>query len=92
MLTAVTGRSPSSFETHQTNRGHTANADPKLIFSAPVPLNRVDVAVHTYSEDHPLAKMGKYASDSLCGSDNQSQDKPLVPGIGSDVENGVQRG
>lgn len=70
-----------------------ATADPKLIFSSPVPspLNRVEVAVHTSLEDDPLVKMGQFGSKGLYETDNQSQDKPLVLEIGSDLENNVQR-
>jgi hypothetical protein len=87
------GRSPSSFDTHPTRGGHAENEDPKLISSTPVRLNQVlGVAVHTSSEDYPLAKLGQYVSNGLYGTDNQSQDKHLGLSIGSDLENGVQRG
>lgn len=66
-------------------------ADPKLIFSTPVPLNRLEVAIHTPSEDYPLAKMGQLASNGLYEKVNQSHEKPLVLEIGSDLENSVQR-
>ncbi|KAN0141800.1 hypothetical protein V8E53_000262 [Lactarius tabidus] len=84
---------PSSFDTHPTRGGHAENEDPKLISSTPVRLNQVlGVAVHTSSEDYPLAKLGQYVSNGLYGTDNQSQDKHLGLSIGSDLENGAQRG
>ena len=66
-----------------------ANIDPKRIFAAPIPLNRVEVAVHKSSEDAPPVHMGEHCQ---YGADSQSQDQSLVLNIGNDLENGVKRG
>jgi len=75
-------------DTYPSQRGNTASTDPKRIFTAPVPLDRMEVAVHTFSEDYPPANIGQHGSYS----DSQSHDGPLVLSIGSDLENGVKRG
>jgi hypothetical protein len=68
-----------------------ANADPKRMFASPIPLGRVEVAVHTTSEGYPPSNIGPYVSYGP-ESDSQSQDEHLVSSIGSDLENGVKRG
>jgi hypothetical protein len=71
---------------------HAANLDAKSVFAAAVPLDRVDVAVYTSSEDYPPEYMGQYASRGVYSADSQSQDKSFVLDICSDREKGVTRG
>ncbi|KAF8261249.1 hypothetical protein EI94DRAFT_821028 [Lactarius quietus] len=78
-----------SFDAYPT-RGHSTNTDPERIFSAPPPLDRVEVVIHTSSEDYPPAKTGQYASHGPHIPENQSQDKSFVLDIRSDLENGFQ--
>ena len=67
------------------------NINPKRMFASPIPLGRVEVAVHTNSEGYPPADIGQYVSYGP-ESDSQSQDEHRVPSTGSDLENGVKRG
>ena len=86
------GRCRRSLDPYSTHREQTANSDPNRIFSAPIPPERVEVALHTSSGDCPPTKTGQ---DALYGSYSthiQPQDKPLVLSIGGDIENGVERG
>ncbi|KAF8261256.1 hypothetical protein EI94DRAFT_1705695 [Lactarius quietus] len=84
--------SRTSFTTYGTPKAHSANTDPKVVFSAPVPLDRVEVAIHTSSEEYPSTDMSQCASYGQFSTDSQSQDTSLVLSIGSDLENGVKRG
>ena len=71
-----------------------ANADPKRILGAPIPLNPVEVSVHTSSEHYTTVNMGQYASYGSVTADDQSQDNPLVPSlvlvIGNNIESDVK--
>jgi hypothetical protein len=58
--------------------------------STPIPLEQVEVAVHTSSEDYPPAKTRQCASHSSYSANSRLHDTPPVMGIGSDLENGVQ--
>jgi hypothetical protein len=71
-----------------------ASTDPRRIFAASVPLNRVEVSVHTSSnsKDYTPENMGQYAPYGSSGANNQSQDNPLVPIIDRYIENDVKRG
>jgi hypothetical protein len=86
------GRCCRSFHTYPTRMGHATNRVPKPVFTAAVPLNRVEVAVHTSSENYPPENMGQYAPCGTYSADSQSQDKPFVLDICSDRENDVKRG
>jgi hypothetical protein len=72
--------------------GHAANRIPKPVFTAAVPLNRLEVAVHTSSEYYPPENMGQYAPCGTHSADSQSQEMPSVLDICSDRENDVNRG
>lgn len=61
-------------------------ANPKHIFAARIPLNRVGVVVHDCHEDYPPTNVG------TDGADSQSQDQSLVLDISKDLENGVMSG
>jgi len=91
-LTDFTNSDRTSFTTYGTPKAHSANTDPKVVFSAPVPLDRVEVAIHTSSEEYPSTDMSQCASYGQFSTDSQSQDTSLVLSIGSDLENGVKRG
>jgi len=79
--------SPSGcFENSQVPSGRTMSSDPRLFPSAPIPLSRVDVAVHRSSE----ANIGQFVSYGTYSADSQSHDKPLVLSLGNDLENGVK--
>lgn len=84
------GRSGSSFDTYPTRRGNTSNTDPRTL-STPVPLDRVEVAVHT-TQDYPLTKIGEYNSYGPYDSNSQLQDKAIGLGNGSDLEHDVEIG
>jgi hypothetical protein len=84
--------SPESFDSYLSVTGHTANAHPKRIFSAPVAVSRVEVAVHTSSEGYPPTMTDQRTSYGSYSADSRSQDKRLELGIGSDLENGIERG
>jgi hypothetical protein len=84
--------SPESSDSYRPGTGHTANAYPERIFSAPVAISRVEVAVHTSSEGYPPTMTGQRTSYGSYSADSQSQDKPLELGIGIDLEKGVKRG
>jgi hypothetical protein len=86
------GRCYRFSHTYPTQMGHAANRVPKLVYAATVPLDRVEVAVHTSSENYPPESMGQYASCCAYSADSQSQDKPFVVDICSNCENGVKRG
>jgi hypothetical protein len=58
--------------------GNAAIRVPKPVFAAAVPLDRVEVAVHTSSEDYPPENMGQYALSGAYSADGQSQDKSFV--------------
>jgi hypothetical protein len=60
--------------------------------SAPIALDRVEVAVHTSCESYPPATTGQYGSYFPYNANSQSQDKGFVLGNGSDVESDVERG
>jgi len=77
-----------TLDTYSIRKWRTANTDPKLIFAAPNLLNREENTA-SQSEDHLLANLGQYGPS---GTDNQLPDKPLVPNIGNDLENGIMRG
>ncbi|KAN0141797.1 hypothetical protein V8E53_000259 [Lactarius tabidus] len=81
---------PESFHTYPIRMGHAANRVPKPLSAAAAPLDRVEVAVHTSSEDYPPLNMGQYASCGAYSADNQSQDKSFVLDICSDRESGVK--
>jgi hypothetical protein len=85
-------RLPRSFDSYLSGTGHTANAHPKRIFSAPVAVSRVEVAVHTSSEGYPPTMTDQRTSYGSYSADSRSQDKRLELGIGSDLENGIERG
>ena len=88
---AICGRCRRSVHNYPTPREQTAISDPNRKFSAPISLDRMEVALHTSSGDCPPTKTGQHA---LYGSYNghiQSQDKPIVLNIGDDIENGVER-
>ncbi|KAN0141453.1 hypothetical protein V8E53_000698 [Lactarius tabidus] len=82
---------PKSFDNYLPSTGHTANAHPKRIFSAPVAVSRVEVAVHTSSEAYPPTMKDQRVSYGSYSADSQSQDKPLELGFYDDVENCVER-
>lgn len=86
------GRCHSSFDTSQIRSGRTKSSDPRRISSAPIPLDRLEVAVHRASEDYPQANMGQCVSYGTYSAHSQSQDKPLVLSISNDLENGVKNG
>ena len=86
------GRCRRSAHSYPTPREQTANSDPSRKFSAPISLDRVEVALHTVqhtsSGESPSTKTGQ---DALYGSYSahiHSQDKSIT----SDIENGVERG
>ena len=62
---------------------------PKIRFATPIPLNRVEVSLHTTSEVYPAAKVGQHVSYGSYNAESQSQDKPLVISIGDGQEDGV---
>jgi hypothetical protein len=68
-----------------------ANTDPKLIFAAPIPLDRVEVTVHKSLEDHPPVNMCQLACYGPFGADGHSQDNSLVLSICNDLDRGVKR-
>jgi hypothetical protein len=80
--------SGSSFDTYPTRRGHTSNSDPRTL-TTPIPLDRVEVAVHTSSQDYPLTKVDSYGPYD---SKSQLQDKAPGLGNGSDLEHEAERG
>ena len=89
VLTAVSVR--TSFDTFRIRRRRAANTEPKLeltTFAAPIPLNRVEMALHEPSEVYPPANLGQYVSHGPYSTENQSQNKPLVLNIGNDLEKG----
>ena len=79
------GRCRRSVHSYPTPREQTANSDPSRKFSAPISLDPGEVALHTSSGDCPPTKTGEHA---LYSAHIQSQHKS----IGSDIENGVERG
>jgi hypothetical protein len=90
---ADSGRTCSSFDSYPTRCGDMASTDPKRIFPTSVPLNRVEVSVHTSSnsKDYTPENMGQYAPYGSSRANDQSQDNPLVLIVGSNLENGVER-
>ena len=72
-----------------TRKGRMANTDPKRIFAPPIPLTRVELAVHESSESSLPANMGQYGQN---GSVSQSQDQSFVLDVNDDLENSVKRG
>jgi len=80
-----------SLDTYSTQREQTANSDPNRRSSAPIPLDRVEVALHTSSGDCLPAKTSQYELYGSHSAHTQPQDKPLVLGMGSDLESGVER-
>ena len=82
-------RRSQDFGTYPTRRGRTANTDPKRIFAAPIPPNRIEVAVHKSSENYPPVNMGQ---DGPHCADSQSQDRSFVLNICNDLANGVKTG
>lgn len=61
----------------------------------PISLDRLDVAVHTSSQDDPPAHAGQYGSyhdGTYIIAETQSQDKPIVLVIDGDLENGIKDG
>ena len=85
-------RCRSSLHTSQIQSGRTMKSDPRRISSAPIPLDRLEVAVHRSSEEYPQANMGQYVSYGTYSADSQSHDKPLVLSLSNDLENGVKKG
>ncbi|KAN0141805.1 hypothetical protein V8E53_000267 [Lactarius tabidus] len=56
---------------YPTPKGRTSNTDPKLVFSAPIPLPKpVAVAVNRSLNDYPPAKTDQYASHGLDSADS----------------------
>ncbi|KAN0141813.1 hypothetical protein V8E53_000275 [Lactarius tabidus] len=82
--------SSGSFDTSQDPSGRTMSSNPRRFPSAPIPLSRVDVAVHRSSEDSAPANIGQFASYDTYSADSQSHDKPLVLSLGNDLENGIK--
>ena len=82
-------RRSQDFGTYPARRGRTANIDPKQVFAAPIPLNRVEVAVHKSSENYPPGNMCQFG---LYNADSQSQDQSFVLNICNDIEDGVKTG
>jgi hypothetical protein len=80
----------TSYNTSQTRSGRTASSDPKRITTAPIPLDRVEVAGSRSSEDCPTAHASSYGT--YVSAESQSQDKQIVLAIDNDLENGVKRG
>jgi hypothetical protein len=71
-----------------------ASTDPKRIFPTSVPLNWVEVSVHTSSnsKDYTPENMGQYAQPyGSSRANDQSQDNPLVLIVGNNLENDVER-
>jgi hypothetical protein len=62
------GRSRSAFDTSPTQI-----TDTKQIFEVQIPLDRVEVAVHRSSTDHPPANTGQYVSHFPYSADSLSQ-------------------
>jgi len=85
------GQCVSCFDAHPDRRRSMANTDPKLIFAAPIPLDRVEVTSHKSSEDYLPVNMGQLASYGPFGADGHSQDKSLVLSISNDPNYGVKR-
>ncbi|KAF8261251.1 hypothetical protein EI94DRAFT_1833425 [Lactarius quietus] len=91
-LTDFTDSGRNAYDTHPTRRARTANTDPTDIFSPPIPLDQMEVAIHTSSEGYQHAKAGQYASYGPYGPYSQSQDKSFLLNTSCDPENDVKRG
>jgi hypothetical protein len=70
----------SSPKTSQTRSG----GGTKLTFAGPVQLNRMEVTVHTNSEQYPVLQTSQYSS--YIGTDGHLSDKPPRLGVEDDVE------
>ena len=77
------------FATCPTWRGRTPNTDPKRVFPAPIPVNRVEVAVYKSSENYPPASMGQCVPYS---ADSQSQAQSFVLNTVNDLDSGIRTG
>jgi hypothetical protein len=86
------GRCLTCFTAFRTRRGRGANIESKMIFSAPIPLNRMEVTLHRTSDAYPPANVGQYVSYVTDNAESQTKDKTLVLSIGNDLENGVKTG
>ncbi|KAF8259720.1 hypothetical protein EI94DRAFT_1750784 [Lactarius quietus] len=80
-----------SFYTSQIESRRAISSDPKRFNAAPIPLDRVDPAVHRSSEDSTPANMSKFFSYGTNSADRQSHDKPVALSINNDLEDGVER-
>ena len=82
---------PRLFDGNLSRTGRTAIAHPKRIFSTPVAVGQVEVAVHTFSEGYPPAMTGRCTTYGSYSAGGQPQDNALELGIRSDLENGVEK-
>lgn len=65
--------------------------DAKGMFAAPVPLNRMEVAVHTDCGRYPVSQGSQNDSYTSTQDGQLAHDKPIVLSLGEDIESGVEK-